>query len=107
MEEQQQDPHILKEGTQPHPEQVIAGKSLDQGEAGKSGINTPAHTGGPLRIKLDGVVKTLSGPVTGASLHRLAGEIDGYPVSLKSGGQDIANDDKPVEVKQDQEFTTK
>jgi len=73
-----------------------AGKTLVSGQRGTSF----AH------ITLDGVKKTLSMPVTGKALHLLAGEIDGHPITLKSGGSVIANTDEPVDPKF-LEFTTK
>lgn len=73
-----------------------AGKTLVSGQHGTSF----AH------VKLDGKPKTLSMPVTGKALHLLAGEIDGHPITLKSGGTVIPNTDEPVDSKF-LEFTTK
>ena len=66
-------------------------------------INGPV---GRIRFKLDGSVRSIDEPVTGAALHRLAGETDGYPVNLKTGGVDVPNDDEPFDLEFDQEFTT-
>lgn len=52
-----------------------------------------------VRFKVDGVVKSLNKPVTGADLYRVAGT----PKSLKLGGKEIKNDSEPVEIEQDAE----
>lgn len=73
-----------------------AGKTLVSGKHG----SVFAH------VKLDGKAKTLTMPVTGKALHLLAGEIDGHPITLKSGGTVIPNTDEPVDAKF-LEFTTR
>ena len=113
----------LKEGTATRPPQVLAGQGLDnrtadqkaadqktadQKAADKEAADQKAaadqHAAGVFRFKIDGVVKTISGPVTGKTLRAMAGEIDGYPVNLSP---DVPNNDEPYELKLDQEFTTK
>ena len=73
-----------------------AGKVLVSGQHGSNF----AH------IKLNGKAKTVDMPVTGRKLHLLAGEVDGHPITLKSGGSLIPNTDEPVDAKF-LEFTTK
>lgn len=60
------------------------------------------HTG-HIRFLLDGNVKTLSSPVTGAALHAIAGN----PTSLTSGGQEVPNNNEPFDLKEDQQFLSK
>ena len=60
------------------------------------------HTG-HIRFLLDGNVKTISSPVTGAALHAIAGN----PTSLTSGGQEVPNNNEPFDLKEDQQFLSK
>jgi hypothetical protein len=63
---------------------------------------TFVRSGGKVHIKLDGVPKTLPLPVTGEALYRLAGYVEGHPLSVSG----VANNKEPLEVKDGQEFTT-
>jgi len=89
---------------------VEAAKNPPKDKEGKTEGPPPVgvfqHASNNAHIKLDGIAKTLPMPVTGRSLHRLAGSIDGHPVVVKSGGSVIANTDEPVDAKF-LEFTTK
>lgn len=59
---------------------------------------------GSIRFKLNGKVKTISRPVTGAALHVLAGN----PATLTAdGGGAIPNSHEPFDLKQDQELHSK
>ncbi len=58
---------------------------------------------GHIRFYLDGVVKTLSRPVTGAALHAIAG----CPAYLVSDGKDVPNNNEHFDLKQDQDVYTK
>jgi hypothetical protein len=60
------------------------------------------RSGGKAHIKLDGVAKTVPLPLTGEALHRLAGHVEGHPVSVSG----VPNNNEPLEVKDGQEFTT-
>lgn len=61
-----------------------------------------------IQLKLDGKMKTVYAPVTGAQLHSLAGSIEGYPLKLETlDGVEVPNDNEPFAVENDQEFTTK
>jgi hypothetical protein len=62
-----------------------------------------AVIGSHVRIKINGVVKTLSGKVTGAALYRLAGD----PAVLTGSGGTVQDTSEPVQVKHDEEFTAK
>jgi hypothetical protein len=64
-------------------------------------LGTFQRSGGKVHVKLNGVAKTLPLPVTGEALHRLAGYVEGHPVSV--GG--VANNSEPIDVKDGQEFT--
>jgi hypothetical protein len=57
---------------------------------------------GSVRFRLDGRVKTVSRPVTGAALHSIAGN----PTGLTSGGVAVPNDFKPFALIQDQELVS-
>jgi hypothetical protein len=63
---------------------------------------TFVRSGGKVHIKIDGVAKTLPLPVTGEALHRLAGHVEGHPVSVSG----VPNNNEPLDVKDGQEFTT-
>ena len=92
------------------PGTVIAGAGVDKKPAtapiSSSALVQPHGQTGMVRFKLDGPVKTVNTPVTGAQLHRMAGAIDGYPVKLKAGGSEVPDNDEPFEIKQDQELST-
>jgi hypothetical protein len=62
----------------------------------------PEGTGGAspvVRFEIDGQVKSLSRPVRGTDLYRVAGD----PKSLKVGGKAISNDTEIVDVPDDAE----
>lgn len=65
-------------------------------------LGTFVRSGGKVHIKIDGVAKTLPLPVTGEALHRLAGHVEGHPVSVSG----VPNNNEPLDVKDGQEFTT-
>jgi hypothetical protein len=65
--------------------------------------NVNVDNRGSIRFVLDGKVKTLSAPITGAALHTIAGN----PTSLTSGGQEVPNNNEPFELKEDQQFLSK
>lgn len=70
-------------------------------ETGKPVV--PENAGSPspvVRFKIDGTVKSLNRPVTGADLHRVSGS----PKSLKHGSQEIKNDYKQVDLEDDAEL---
>lgn len=62
----------------------------------------PLHGNPLVRFKIDGVVKSPSGPITGESLYALAGN----PALLVSDGSKVEKNDKPIAVHHDQEFVT-
>ena len=65
--------------------------------------NISVENRGHIRFILDGKVKTLSSPVTGAALHIIAGN----PMSLSSGGAEVPNNGEPFNLVPDQEFISK
>ena len=65
--------------------------------------NVNVENRGHIRFKLDGHVKTLSAPITGAALHAIAGN----PSSLTTGGKEVPNDSEPFDLKEDQQFLSK
>ena len=58
---------------------------------------------GSVRFKLDGNVKTVNKPVTGAALHVLAGN----PASLAGPAGPVPNDHEPYDLKHDAELHSK
>ena len=58
---------------------------------------------GSVRFKLDGNVKTVNKPVTGAALHVLAGN----PASLVGPAGPVPNDHEPYDLKHDAELHSK
>jgi len=90
------------------PGEVIAGPGVEKTHPSSGQVSTSGMTGSPqvptgtIRFKLDGVVKTISGPVTGAQLHKMAGSVDGYPVELNG----VPDTSDPYPLHQDQELTT-
>lgn len=58
-------------------------------------------TSNVVRFKVDGVQKSLSKPVTGLELYRVAGS----PKSVSVGGKKIKNDGEPVEIEDGAEVT--
>ena len=60
------------------------------------------HTGGSVRFKLNGQVKTINHPVTGAALHALAGS----PTSLTAGGKKVPNDHEKFHLAHDEELVS-
>jgi len=58
---------------------------------------------GSVRFKLDGNVKTVNKPVTGAALHVLAGN----PASLTGPAGPVPNDHEPYDLKHDAELHSK
>jgi hypothetical protein len=90
----QEKTNMLRENA-PGPE--TTGQTRQAKEAG-----TFQRSGGKVHVKLNGVPKTLPLPVTGEALHRLAGYVDGHPVSVSG----VPNNSEPLEVKDGQEFTT-
>ena len=58
---------------------------------------------GSVRFKLDGNVKTVNKPVTGATLHVLAGN----PASLIGPAGPVPNDHEPYDLKHDAELHSK
>ena len=58
---------------------------------------------GHIRFLLDGNVKTIPLPVTGASLHAIAGN----PTSLTSGGVEVPNNNDAFELKEDATLISK
>lgn len=89
------------------PGEVIAGPGVEKthppsGPLSTGGVNSPHVPAGVIRFKLDGAVKTVDTPVTGAQLHKLAGAIDGYPVTLDG----VPDTNEPYPLHQDQELTT-
>ena len=58
---------------------------------------------GHIRFILDGKVKTLPSPVTGAAIHIIAGN----PTSLTSDGMEVPNNGEPYNLVPDQEFVSK
>ena len=58
---------------------------------------------GSVRFKLDGNVKTVNKPVTGAALHVLAGN----PPSLVGPAGPVPNDHEPYDLKHDAELHSK
>lgn len=58
---------------------------------------------GSVRFKLDGKVKTVNKPVTGAALHVLAGN----PASLAGPAGAVPNDHEPYDLKHDAELHSK
>jgi hypothetical protein len=64
---------------------------------------TPGNLG-VIRFRLDGVVKTLNGPVTGNSLHAVAG----YPDRLETAdGREVPKNGDEFKIDPDSEFVTK
>jgi len=61
-----------------------------------SGIQGTAVTA----VKVNGVHKTITGPVTGFALHSLAG----FPDTLTGGGKTVEKTNEPIKVEQGTEF---
>jgi hypothetical protein len=67
-------------------------------------INEANIRTGSIRFRLDGNVKTINRPVTGAALHVLAGN----PATLTAdGGGAVPNSYEPFELKEDAELHSK
>ena len=66
-------------------------------------ITEGTRQSGSVRFRLNGQVKTINHPITGAALHVLAGN----PTSLTMGGREIPNSSETVDLKEDQELTSK
>ena len=56
-----------------------------------------------IRFRLDGAVKSLTLPVTGAALHTIAGN----PEYLVTAGHDVPNTPEPFDLEPDQEVFTR
>jgi len=59
-----------------------------------------------VNFRIDGVIKSLDGVITGKTLNRLAGGTDDNPVTLKTGGVSVPYTDDLIDLRDGQEFTT-
>lgn len=72
------------------------------------GLTSPASPNVPQPgvtvFKVDGINKSIAGPITGAALHQLAG----FPDKLETvGGGEVKNHNEEFKVLADMEFVTK
>lgn len=82
--------------------EVIAGGHLGGDNEGHSVLGEGlGGTSGVVRFKIDGVEKSLSKPVIGMELYRVAGS----PKSVSVGGKKIENNNEPVEIEDGAEVT--
>jgi hypothetical protein len=102
-EKHERDPHAAPlTGQKPH-EVTPSNYGKTAGSGPEHAVTSESFLGIPpvVRFTVDGVVKSLQKPVTGADLYRVAGQ----PKSLSVGGRSIENNSDPVEIEDGAEAT--